>query len=86
MGKCIICKAVTLNKKWKGRMDNNQETLLEEDFVTMAFGEAFVKELKMSGDVCGYVDVPVGDYKPSHFHFHPNLQIFWCTKGSFQPK
>ena len=32
----------TLNEEWKGWMDNNQETLLEEDFVTMAFGEAFV--------------------------------------------
>jgi hypothetical protein len=36
---------VTLNEKWIGRMDNNQETTLEEDFVSMAFGEAFVKEL-----------------------------------------
>ena len=27
-------------------MDNNQEILLQEDFVMMAFGEAFVKELK----------------------------------------
>jgi hypothetical protein len=48
--------------------------LLEEDFVTLAFGEAFVKELKMSGDVRGYVDVPVGDNKPSHRDDHPNLQ------------
>jgi hypothetical protein len=49
MAEKLICTAVTLNKKWKRWMDNNQETLLEEDFVTMAFGEAFVKELKTSG-------------------------------------
>jgi hypothetical protein len=42
--------------------------------VTMTFGEAFVQELKMLGDVRGYVNVPVGDYKPSHLHDHPNLQ------------
>jgi hypothetical protein len=75
--------AITLNEKWKGRMDNNQETLLEEDFVTMAFGEAFVKELKMTGDVRGYVDVPVGDYTPSHLHCHPNLQSFGAPKVHF---
>jgi hypothetical protein len=38
---------VTLNEKWIGYMDNNQETILEKDFVTMAFDEAFVKELKL---------------------------------------
>ena len=42
--KNCICRPVTLNEKWMGRMDNNQETLLEEDFVTMAFGKAFVEE------------------------------------------
>ena len=70
--KSIIRKPVTLNEKWKGRMDNKQETTLEEDFVTMAFGEAFVNELKMAKDHRGYVDVPVGDYKPSHLHEHPD--------------
>ena len=59
--KCIIRKPVTSNEKWVGRMENNKETNLEEEFVSMAFGEAFVKELKMSGDLCGFVDMPVGD-------------------------
>jgi hypothetical protein len=40
----------------------------------MAFGEAFVKELKRSGDLCGCLDVPVGDYKPSHLSKHPDLK------------
>jgi hypothetical protein len=68
--KSIFFHAVTLNKKWKIQMDKNQETLMEEDFVTMAFVEALVKELKMSGDMRGYVDVSVGDYKPSHLQCH----------------
>jgi hypothetical protein len=50
--KCIIRKSVTINEKWKGRMENGQETTLEEEFVRMSFGEAFVNELKMS-DVRG---------------------------------
>jgi hypothetical protein len=55
-------------------MDNNQESLLEEDFVTVAFGVAFVKDLKLSGDLNGFVDVPVGDFKPPHLNKHPNLK------------
>ena len=81
--KSIIRKAVTLNKKWKGRMENQKETTLEEDFVVMAFGEAFVSELKMSGDLRGYVDVPVGDYKPSHLHEHPNLHCLGAPAVHF---
>ena len=55
--KSIIRKPITSNEKWLGRMENNKETNLEEDFVTMAFGEAFVKELRM-GDLHGFVDAP----------------------------
>jgi hypothetical protein len=33
-----------------------------------------VKELKLSGDLRGFVDVPVGDFKPSHLNEHPNLK------------
>ncbi len=74
---------MTLNEKWIGRMDNNQETTLEEDFVSMAFGEAFVKELKLSGDLRGVVDVPVGDFKPSHLTEHPNLKRFGAPRVHF---
>ncbi len=53
--KFIICKRITSNEKWLGRMENNKEINLEEDFVTMAFGEAFVKEFKNGGFawICG---------------------------------
>ena len=81
--KNCIRKPVTLNEKWIGRMDNNQETTLEEDFVSMAFGEAFVKELKLSGDLRGFVDVPVGDFKPSHLIEHPNLKRFGAPRVQF---
>ncbi|KAI2501077.1 hypothetical protein MHU86_13368 [Fragilaria crotonensis] len=45
--KSVIRKPVTSKEKWLGRMENNKETTLEEEFVSMAFGEPFVKELKM---------------------------------------
>ena len=64
-------------------MDNNQKTLKEEDFVTMAFGEAFVKKLKLSGDLCGFVDVPVGDFKPSHLNEHPDLKRVGAPRVNF---
>ena len=64
-------------------MDNNQETILEKDFVTMAFDEAFVKELKLSGDLHGFVDVPVGDFKPSHLNKHPNLKRVGAPRVHF---
>jgi hypothetical protein len=80
--KAVIRKPVTSQEKWLGRMENNKETTLEEEFVSMAFGEPFVKELKM-GDLRGFVDVPVGDYKPSHLHHHPNLQCYGAPAVHF---
>ncbi len=62
-------------------MENGKETTLEEDFVVMAFGDVFVKELKMSPG--GWVDFPVGDYKPSHLHEHPNLKVIGAPKVHF---
>jgi hypothetical protein len=67
--------------KWTGKMENGKDTTLEEDFVVMAFGDVFVKELKMSPG--GWVDVPVGDLKPSHLHKHPNLKIIGAPKVNF---
>jgi hypothetical protein len=49
--------------------------------VGMAFGDVFVKELKMSPG--GWGDVPVGDYKLSHLHEHPNLKIIGAPKVIF---
>ncbi len=46
--KNIVRKAVPVAARWTGKMENGKETTLEEDFVVMAFGDIFVKELKMS--------------------------------------
>ncbi len=37
------------------------------------FGDAFAHELKST--VRGFVDVPVGDFKPSHLHQHSHLKV-----------
>jgi hypothetical protein len=47
----------------------------------MAFGNVIIKELKMSPG--GWVDVPVGDYWPSHLHKHPNLKVIGAPKVNF---
>jgi hypothetical protein len=79
--KNIVRKAVPMPARWTGKMENGKETTLEEDFVVMAFGDVFVKELKMSPG--GWVDIPVGDYKPSHLHKHPNLKVIGAPKVHF---
>ena len=54
-------------------MNNGKETNLDETFVRKIFGDAFAHELKSSA--LGFVDVPVGDFKPSHLHLHPHLEV-----------
>ena len=81
--KNIVQKGVPIAAKWTGRMENGRETTLEEDFVVNAIGNTFVQELKMSRG--GFVDVPVGDYKPSHLHEHPNLKVIGAPNVKFNP-
>ena len=66
-------KIIFLSEKWVGRMNNGKETSLDESFVRKNFGNAFTDELKISRR--GFVDVPVGDNKPSHLHLHPHLEF-----------
>ena len=66
-------KTILINEKWVGRMNNGKETTLDKSFVRKNFGDAFANELKCS--VRGYVDVPVGDFKPSYLHLHPHLEV-----------
>jgi hypothetical protein len=67
------CKTINIKEKWVGRMNNGKETDLDETFVRKNFGDAFANELKSSKR--GFVDVPVGDFKHSHLHLHPHLEV-----------
>ncbi len=66
-------KTIIINEKWVGQVNNGKETNLDKTFVRQIFGDAFAHELKSS--VRGFVDVPVGDFKPSHLHLHPHLEV-----------
>ncbi len=46
--KNIVHKAVPIAAKWTGKMENGKDIPLEEDFAVMAFGDVFVKVLKMT--------------------------------------
>ena len=74
----IVCKAVLMAAKWTGKMENGKDKTLEEDFVVMTFGDVFVQELKITPG--GWVDVPIGDYKPSHF---PSLKVIGAPEVNF---
>ena len=64
---------VPLSAKWTGKTLSGKTVPLEEAFVRMTFGDIFANELmKMNR---GFVDIPVGDYKPSRLTEHPNLKI-----------
>jgi hypothetical protein len=78
--KNIVRKVVPLPARWTGKMENGKETSLGEDFVVMAFGDVFVKELKMSPG--GWVDIPVGDSAISSSR-SSQLKGYWRTKSAF---
>ena len=66
-------KNVPLSGRWSGKTLTGKTVPLEEAFVRMTFGDIFANELmKMNR---GFVDIPVGDYKPSRLTEHPNLKI-----------
>jgi hypothetical protein len=55
--------AVPLSAKWTRKTLNGKTVPLEEAFVRMAFGDNFANEMKKLNR--GFVDIPLGDYKPS---------------------
>jgi hypothetical protein len=74
-------KAIVISDKWIGKTEDGHETVLEEQFVRMSFGKAFTNELKNSNR--GFVDIPVGDSKPSHLTQHPELKVIGAPKIKF---
>ena len=58
---------------WSGKTSNGRNVQLTEDFVRASFGNAFANELKRIRR--GFVDIPVGDFKSSRLHEHPELQV-----------
>ena len=63
----------TTTEKWLAKLEDGHECSMEEEEVRRAFGDAFANEMKSM--IRGFVDIPVGDYKPSHLYQHPNLRV-----------
>ena len=66
-------KEVVTQPRWVVKFDDNTTMVVGEELVREHFGDAFVNELLSLRR--GYVDIPVGDNKPSRLHLHPDLLI-----------
>ena len=77
----IPTRKIPTNAHWIGKLANGETTPVTEEFVTNVFGEAYTAEMKLN--IRGYVDVPVGDFKISHLHKHPNLRIIGAPTVAF---
>jgi hypothetical protein len=66
-------KTIMMTEKWVAKLEDGHECPMEEEEVRRAFGDTFANEMKAM--IRGFVDIPVGDYKPSHLYQHPNLRV-----------
>ena len=69
-------KKTNVEESWIGKTGNGDKVALDEEFVRTAFGDIFCNEKKSLKR--GFVDIPVGDYKPSRLMEHPHL----CVVGA----
>ena len=66
-------KIIIVPEKWLGKYVNGNTTVLEEEYVRKTFGDNFTDELKQLKR--GFVDIPIGDYKPSRLHQNLHLKV-----------
>ena len=64
-------KEVITQPRWVVKFHDNTTMVVGEELVREHFGDAFTTELLSLRR--GFVDVPVGDNKPSRLHLHPGL-------------
>jgi hypothetical protein len=64
-------KKTKVQASWLGKTVKGETVPLDEEFVRTAFGDMFTNEVM--GLKRGFVDIPVGDYKPSRLADYPNL-------------
>ena len=57
---------------WEVKLHGEQLGIRVDDAFVRQFKQSFLDELK--GLKCGFVDIPVGDFKASHLQQHPHLQ------------
>jgi hypothetical protein len=64
-------KKTKIQASWLGKTVKDETVPLDEEFVRSAFGDMFINEVMSLKR--GFVDIPVGDYKPSRLADYPNL-------------
>ena len=64
---------IIVEARWTGKTADGGTTTLDESFVRDAFGDDFTNELKRLNRA--WVDIPVGDNKPSRLYEFPHLKV-----------
>ena len=64
-------KEVVTQPRWVVKFDDNTTMVVGEELIREHFGDAFATELLSLRR--GFVDIPVGDNKPSRLYLHPEL-------------
>jgi hypothetical protein len=58
---------------WEVIFHGETQPMRTDDEFVSQFKKGFLNEVK--GLMCGFVDIPVGDFKVSHLHDHPSLLV-----------
>jgi hypothetical protein len=66
---------------WEVKLHGEKNGMQVDDAFVRQFKESFLDELK--GLRCGFVDIPVGDFKASHLQQHPNWHVQNAPKVHF---
>ena len=73
-------KKTIVEASWIGKTEKGENVRSDENFVRTAFGDIFCDEIMAFKR--GFVNIPVGDYKPSRLTEHPHL----CVVGACDVK
>ena len=72
-------------EQWLAQTDDGTTIMVDLDWVIGQFGNRYAEDLRESRR--GFVDVPVGDSKPSHLQEWPNLLVDGLPENHYrQPK
>ena len=74
-------KSVPCAGYWEVQFVGEKGIMKVDDHFVSNFKKGFLDEVKLMR--CGFVRIPVGDFKVSHLQEHPNLQVPYAPKMQF---
>jgi hypothetical protein len=79
----IVIKRVPIPGYWREVMFHGEKKPMRvyEDFLSN-FKPTFLEEVEHMR--CGFMDIPVGDFKVSHLQEHPNLHVHGLPRVHFK--